>query len=62
MFILDGHAHLYPDELAQKVVGRFTEFHRMNPRGGRRLGRLGFFEASRGKYGIMFQMSPKVWS
>lgn len=36
MFILDGHAHLYPDELAQKVVGRFTEFHRMNPRGGRR--------------------------
>lgn len=32
MFILDGHAHLYPDELAQKVVGRFTEFHRMNPR------------------------------
>lgn len=29
--IIDGHAHCYPDSTAQKIVGRFTEFHRMEP-------------------------------
>ncbi len=29
--IIDGHAHLYSDTAAAKVVGSFTEFHRMEP-------------------------------
>lgn len=29
--IIDGHAHLYPHQVAQKVIDSFTEFHRMEP-------------------------------
>lgn len=32
--IIDGHAHLYPDEAAQKVIDRFTDYHRMEPLSG----------------------------
>lgn len=34
MRIIDGHAHLYPDESAQKVIDRFTDYHRMEPLSG----------------------------
>jgi len=32
--IIDGHAHLYPDTSAQKIIDRFTDFHRMEPQSG----------------------------
>lgn len=32
--IIDGHAHLYPNESAQYVIDRFTGLHKMEPRGG----------------------------
>lgn len=34
MMIIDGHAHLYADESAQKIIDKFTEFHKMNPKSG----------------------------
>ena len=32
--IIDGHAHLYPNESAQYVIDRFTDLHKMEPRSG----------------------------
>ncbi len=32
--IIDGHAHLYPDESAQHIIDRFTDLHKMEPRNG----------------------------
>lgn len=28
--IIDGHTHLYPHQVAQKVIDSFTEFHRIH--------------------------------
>lgn len=34
MKIIDGHTHLYADEIAKKVIDRFTDYHRMEPLSG----------------------------
>ena len=56
--IIDGHAHIYPENNAEKIMAAFTQFHRMEPTAsfgkGTAADLLSRLEASRGVWQFEF--------
>jgi len=60
--IVDGHAHVYADQIARKIIDTFTAFHHMEPSGSLGLGTVEDLLASMSEagtdYTVLANFSP----